>query len=559
MVDYQFFDSSESEKFSEIWNQISKLRYRVYSDELKQYEENSQQVLVDPGKYFITCLDDQKLIGYVSLNPHTTNGFRISKYFSDEIINKNIFSNLIGDIETTYEVRALTVDPNHRGLKISEGLMIQVLNFLYSKGGTDIVAMGHNDVLGLYKKIGMRIFEDSSIVVGDAEFKLMHMDILQTIRKYTHLIEKDNNDDICYHGGASWDASGFDFELRNSLIVADVLDSPFPPCPDALQIIRNQLERCCQESPPTHSEELVSTISNVRGVNKENVIVSSGSSSLMFSCLPRLLDKNSKVLILSPMYGEYEHILKHVIGCEITIFPLSEERGFIINSEDLVSISREHDAVILVNPNSPTGVYSDAIKNIILEINNTDFSSECKFIWVDETYIDYVEKSESLEGLVSEVPNLIICKSMSKCYALSGLRVAYIVSQKSNYLRKYIPPWSVSLPAQIAAISALNNPEYYQEMYRIIHSERQKLSLGLADIGFKVFPGVANFLLTELPVNSNFSSSSFISECRNHGLFVRDAENMGVTLTNKSVRFAIRSSEENSRMLLLIRKIIANN
>ena len=92
MVDFQFFDSSESEKFSEIWNQISELRYRVYSDELKQYENNQQQVLVDPGKYFITCLDNQKLIGYVSLNPHSTSGFRISKYFSDEIMyeNKNI-------------------------------------------------------------------------------------------------------------------------------------------------------------------------------------------------------------------------------------------------------------------------------------------------------------------------------------------------------------------------------------------------------------------------------------------------------------------------------------
>ncbi|DAC65126.1 TPA: aminotransferase class I/II-fold pyridoxal phosphate-dependent enzyme [Candidatus Thalassarchaeaceae archaeon] len=556
MVDFQFFDSSESEKFSEIWNQISELRYRVYSDELKQYENNQQQVLVDPGKYFITCLDNQKLIGYVSLNPHSTSGFRISKYFSDEIMYENIFSNLVGGVETTYEVRALTVDPNFRGQKISEGLMIQVLNFLYRKGGTDIVAMGHIDVLGLYKKIGMEIFEKSSIFVGDAEFKLMHMDISEAIKKYNHLIELDNSDDICYHGGASWDTSGFDFELRDSLIVADVLDSPFPPCPDALDIIRNQLERCCQESPPTHSEELVNTISNVRNVDKDDIIVSSGSSSLMFSCLPRLLDKDSKVLILSPMYGEYEHILKHVIGCEITIFPLFEDQGFIIDSKDLVSISREHDAVILVNPNSPTGVYSDAIKNIVLEINDTDFSSKCKFIWVDETYIDYVDESESLEGLVSDVDNLIICKSMSKCYALSGLRVAYIVSQKSNYLRKYIPPWSVSLPAQLAAISALNNPDYYQNKYHIIHFEREKFSQGLTEIGFKVFPGVANFLLTTLPIDSNYSSSSFITESRNLGLFVRDAENMGVTLTNKSVRFAIRSSEENNRMLSLVRKII---
>ena len=556
MLEYKFFERSESENFSDIWNQISKLRYRVYSGELNQYENNDRKTLVDPGRYFIACLDDQKLIGYVSLNPHSSSGFRMSKFFSEETLRESIFSNLIGDINTTYEVRALTVDPEYRGQKISEGLMIKILKFLYRIGGTDIIAMGHIDVLGLYRKIGMHVFDEISVIVGAAEFKPMHMGVVDSVKKYRHLIEFNSGEDICYHGGASWDKSGFDFELRNSLIVADVLDSPFPPCPEALGIIREQLERCCQESPPTHSEELIQTISNVRKLYSKDILVSSGSSSLMFSCLPQLLDKDSKVLILSPMYGEYEHILKHVIGCEVTIYPLYADQGFVIESEVLVNVSRAHDAVILVNPNSPTGVYSDVIRNVVLDINNSDIESKCEFIWVDETYIDYVEGSESLEHLVSKIPNLIVCKSMSKCYALSGLRVAYIASQKTDFLKKYIPPWSVSLPAQLAAIAALNNPDYYRKKYRIIHEEREKLSKQLTEIGFKVYPGVANFLLTTLPEDLEYSSSTFIVHCREVGLFVRDAQNMGVTLTDRYVRFAIRSSKENMEMVSLIRSIV---
>jgi histidinol-phosphate/aromatic aminotransferase/cobyric acid decarboxylase-like protein len=161
-----------------------------------------------------------------------------------------------------------------------------------------------------------------------------------------------------------------------------------------------------------------------------------------------------------------------------------------------------------------------------------------------------------MESLVPKYANLIICKSMSKCYSLSGLRVAYLASQKSDYLKKYIPPWSVSLPAQLAAIYALRNPSYYVENYRIIHKEREFLSDKLSSIGFIVYPGVANYILTSLPEETNFTSKTFIEACREKKLFLRDAQNMGITLTDKSVRFAIRSPKENKKVLKIVSQII---
>ena len=154
--------------------------------------------------------------------------------------------------------------------------------------------------------------------------------------------------DDCYHGGKSWDTSKFNFEIRDSLVVADVLDSPFPPCPEALEVLREQLERCCQESPPTQCEELIETVAIVRDVNAKHVAVSSGSSSLIFSFFPQLLNKDSSVLVLSPMYGEYSHILTNVIGCHMTNFVLLQENGFQIDADDLVEKSRQHDADVNV-------------------------------------------------------------------------------------------------------------------------------------------------------------------------------------------------------------------
>ena len=137
------------------------------------------------------------------------------------------------------------------------------------------------------------------------------------------------------------------------------------------------------------------------------------------------------------MYGEYLHILTHLIGCNVTHFPLYPDEGFDIDKEGLISISREHDAVILVNPNSPTGVYCEDMEDIIRGIlSNKNGQTNCKTIWVDETYIEYVKGYQSLENLTEDFHELIVCKSMSKCYALSGLRAAYAVTSNANYLRK---------------------------------------------------------------------------------------------------------------------------
>jgi len=178
-------------------------------------------------------------------------------------------------------------------------------------------------------------------------------------------------------------------------------------------------------------------------------------------------------------------------------------------------------------------------------------------IWVDETYIDYIPDGNSLEPLVATTPSLIVCKSMSKCYALSGLRVAYAVSQKVAELRRFIPPWAVSLPGQLAAVAALKNPTYYNQQYTIIHEQRMRLSRELQQQKFSVLPGVANFILTFLPEDTHHTSSSFIEACKEKGVFIRDAQNMGVSLGNNSVRFAIRSSGENDRILECVKQVLA--
>ena len=548
-------------ELSNIWHQIAELRYSVFSEELHQYSSNAAQELEDPGEHFIALASEEQLIGYVSINSPSDNLFRMNEYFGNDIIEH--ISNSADKGAVIHEVRGLTVNKRHRTRGLGRILMLAALKFSYQNGADNIIAMGHESVLPMYQDLGMHVFSEYHVKAGEMLFFPMIASVIELVSvagkdlDRIELISLPEDSDACYHGGASWDESGFDFNRRSELVVADVLDSPFPPAPEVMEVISQNLVSSCHESPPTQCEPLIQKIAEVRGIPQDNIIVSSGSSSLMFSLMPRLINQDSKVLILSPMYGEYLHILTHLITCNVTHFPLYPDDGFTIDEPSFVEIARTHDAVIIVNPNSPTGVYCDGLSSIISQILSNELgATACKMIWVDETYIEYISEAESLESMTSAHPELIICKSMSKCYALSGLRVAYAVSSNAANLRRYVPPWAVSLPAQIGAIAALSNPQYYAEQYSLVHKNRAKLNDQLITLGFTTYPSVANYILTKLPDTVAHSSNQFIALCRDRDIFIRDAENMGLTLDSRYVRFAVKSDQENEKIIKCLNDLL---
>ena len=140
---------------------------------------------------------------------------------------------------------------------------------------------------------------------------------------------------------------------------------------------------------------------------------------------------------------------------------------------------------------------------------------------------------------------------MSKVYALSGLRSAYLCGSPHQLedLKVLTPPWSISLPAQIAATYALESDSYYMEKYQETHKLRNELVAKLKDIGInEIIPGVANFIMFHLP-NDFKSVSSIISECRKKGLYLRDVSGMGTSIGTNAMRMAVKDSATNKRMM----------
>ena len=148
MTEFVRFDYPlpKDKQINKIWNQISSIRHDVYADELRQYDQNSEGKIEDPGRHFIACVEGENLVGYISLNPPERQPFRLTTYFSDEVLERTVFASC-DDPKSTFEVRGLTVSPAYRGLNLAFRLMRHALEFIVERGGTDIVAMGHTNVV----------------------------------------------------------------------------------------------------------------------------------------------------------------------------------------------------------------------------------------------------------------------------------------------------------------------------------------------------------------------------------------------------------------------------
>jgi histidinol-phosphate/aromatic aminotransferase/cobyric acid decarboxylase-like protein len=546
---------------------IFRLRHDIYARELQQHRPNVDGKLsdaLDAFNIFIVASIGDEIAGFVSVTPPTAAGYSIDKYFQ-----RAEFPELLAD--KLYEVRLLTVLNPHRGRELAFLLMYAAFRWVESRGGERFVAIGRREVVDMYLRVGLQPL-GREIQSGAVTYDLLSASIKQIrarVKEYSALLnrlERGANWKLempfhkpaaCFHGGAFFDAIGADFdhlERRNEIINADVLDAWFPPSPRVMAALQEDLPWLLRTSPPTNCAGLIRAIARSRRVAIENILPGAGSSDLIFLALRHWLNTKSRVLILDPTYGEYSHVLEDVIRCRVDRFVLSRENDYQISPEKLANyFSRNYDLIILVNPNSPTGQHLPRVQleNLLRKVPVTTR------VWIDETYVEYAGADQSLERFAASSENVAVCKSMSKIYALSGLRAAYLCgpSQLVEELSAITPPWAVSLPGQVAAVAALQDAEYYAQRFAETHELRNELAEQLAAFeNWKIVPGLANFLLCHLP-DAGPTAAEIVKLCRVHGLFLRDAGAMGKILGTHALRIAVKDAETNQRILEILSQV----
>lgn len=365
----------------------------------------------------------------------------------------------------------------------------------------------------------------------------------------------------CFHGGALYSFIGDDFqnlEQLDSVIDADVLDAWFSPSPNAIELLNSRLAWSLRCSPPVSPMGIERMLGLHCEIPSESILCGAGSSTLIFLALRELLSQNSRVLILDPTYGEYAHVVESVIGCRYDSFELSPDRNYRVELDELVRTvnSKDYDMVILVNPNNPTGqlIERDALISAIKQMPGSTK------VWVDEAYIDYAGSENSLGRFAASTANVIVCKSLSKVLALSGLRAAYLSANARliRRLKAITPPWSLSLPAQLVLSEALKDRSYYEKCYALTHKNRQRLSTTLKKCGFTPHSSVANFILVEYPTYLP-PVEEFLALCSWRKLLLRNVKSMGGvgrTISDHCFRVAVKEEQTNVRIVEILTSVL---
>jgi histidinol-phosphate/aromatic aminotransferase/cobyric acid decarboxylase-like protein/GNAT superfamily N-acetyltransferase len=542
---------------------IYRLRHEVYAHELAQHASNPLATLRDPldeANIYLVAKSGGQIAGFISLTPPGAPSYSIDKYFARNALPFAFDDDL-------YEIRLLTVLKAHRGSELATLLMYAAFRWVEAHGGTRIIAIGRREVLDMYLRSGLKpvgLSVQSGAVTYDA-LQTSVTALREHMKNFGGLLDRLQSKTAwqlnfpfrkpatCFHGGAFFEAIGAKFDSLDrsgEIINADVLDAWFPPSPKVLAALQEYLSWVLRTSPPTACEGLVETIAETRAVRPQNILPGAGSSDLIFRALRKWLTPKSHALILDPTYGEYAHVLERVIGCTVDRLTLSRQNDYDVDLERLgVAFADGYDLIVLVNPNSPTGRH---IAKADLERLLQKAPGHTR-VWIDETYVEYSGCNQSFESFAARSENIIVCKSMSKVYSLSGARVAYLCAgpHQLEKLRAITPPWVVSLLAQIAAVHALRDPDYYAARYHETSQLREQLAAGLTSLGCEVIPGIANFLLCHLPPDGP-DSATVVQRCRERSLFLRDARVMGSQLGTHALRIAVKDAETNEKILAIL-------
>lgn len=412
-----------------------------------------------------------------------------------------------------YEIGRLTVDETVRNSGIAHSLMHASKQWCISRNwAKKFCIFAYPHMIETYKKMGMVETEytckNGTLMIGDGT--------CSTYSKYPIDIDIKS-----VHGGIAYEKCS-DIPCEQRWISADVLDAWFTPPNDIINLNSYMI----RSSPPTTCKQLIDKIHIERKIPKErSIIIGAGSSDLIYRALPLWVDKHDRVLTLKPTYSEYPHIIKNVIGC--MNFTEVDETNF-----DHVFKSKNWDWVIIVNPNSPTGTWMNNIEQLVKENPTVKF-------WIDETYVDLAGK-KSIETLCYD--NLYVCKSMSKSYGISGMRVGYIVGEKENYLMYRLklntPPWCVSYPSQYIAYKALENHEYYENKWKET-LEYKKYIISKIEKFCTVKQGTANFYTIQLD-----NPEKLCEYMKQKNIYIR--------LIEDGVRIAVRNSDDNEQIIIAL-------
>ena len=317
-------------------------------------------------------------------------------------------------------------------------------------------------------------------------------------------------------------------------------ENPFPPSPKVMAAIASIEPEQLRRYPNSSATAFREAAAAVLNVTADMILAANGSDDVLAIAIQTFLSPGDTLAYPDPTYSLYP-VLAEL--SEVKVAKAPWERDWALPIDALIATKPR--AIFLANPNAPSGTFVSPQR---IEELCKKFSG---LVLIDEAYVDFAD--DNCLPVLREYENILITRTLSKAYSLAGLRFGYAVGRpevikEMNKARDSYPCDAISV---VAATAAIADQEYARKSWDHVKSERQRLSSELTQLGWKVLPSEANFILAACP---DGKGRDMYLGLKRQGILVRYFDKPGL---NDKLRITVGTSQENNALIGGIKALTA--
>jgi histidinol-phosphate aminotransferase len=326
------------------------------------------------------------------------------------------------------------------------------------------------------------------------------------------------------------------------LVKLNTNEHPLGPSPRALDAIRAATADTLRLYPDPRATALRETLAAYHGVSPDQVFVGNGSDEVLAHAFAALLKQDGPLLFPDVTYSFYP------VYCRLFDIAFETVPVDAALAVQVADYCRRAGAIILANPNAPTGIALSRAEIATLLQTRGDIP-----VVIDEAYVDF--GAESAVPLVASHPNLLVVRTLSKSHALAGLRVGYALGDKAlieglNRVKDSFNSYPLDRLAQAGAIAAIADEAHFQLGRAAVIAGREQMTAGLRQLGFDVLPSAANFVFARHPSRAG---KTLAAQLRERMIIVR---HLDAPRTSDYLRISVGSIDQIERLLAALGEIL---
>ncbi len=304
----------------------------------------------------------------------------------------------------------------------------------------------------------------------------------------------------------TWEATNEEVAARygvdqHQVVRFDLNTSPTPPALAGRLLAGGEFVTSLSEYPPTDYRAMVAAAAARYGVAMNEIVVGAGADEILDMISKVFIPPGGRAVVPIPSYAMYRVDTEQRGATVLAVPRLGAAGGWALDLGAVRAAARDAFVIWLCSPNNPTalaepdGLIAELLAGLLIDADAD--KREAPIVVLDEAYAEFVGRS--LLDLRFAYPNLIGIRTVSKAYALAGLRVGFGIARPGiiDRLNPYRPPGSVSvMSVTIATAVLLDDNVLAANLDRVVR-ERARLSENLRDTGWSVGPSAANFVLVD--------------------------------------------------------------